>query len=575
MSVNQNNTVLYFAPHQDDELLTMGIDICNSLRNNLDVHVVLCTDGSGSVIREKLSDGKKCKKHKGTHSYRLSVEDFVYARDCEFQESCKSLGVKKQNIHIPPHRSTDGKMTVDEAKSIMLQYINAMGKNCVVCTIAPSDNNRQHPDHKTMGEAATELYNEGKIGFLKLFVEPYIADFQNNASNDAKSKFKPVTIFALQEEREKLKQATLAYSKWNPEMGRYGIGYHSVTTEFNDLLEDGVSYYYNHAHRQDTKKLIVSLTSYPARIHCVAQTLATIYRQTMLPDVVILWLANSQFPNKLDDLPPDLLTLIKEKGVSIQWCSDDLKSHKKYFYVFKKYQDALVITIDDDLLYHPQLVENLYASWLLHPNAVSAVRAHLILISETGEILPYKMWHQEVDVCTSNPSMRLLATSGAGTLYPTALFRKVYDLFDEKTIKNTCLYADDLWLKAMQLMAGIPVVVAEDCHKLQFVPQSQDVGLYHKNYSDGGNDSQLMKIIQEIDCRYGKNSFLKKLLNATADTDLADEKKLSDLISLYRKQSDELTKEKNKFDSFRKSDGDGSFFKVKRTISRLLRKFKK
>lgn len=575
MYINHKKTVLYFAPHQDDELLTMGIDICSSLRNNMDVHIVLCTDGSGSVIREKLGDGKTCKKHAGTHSYKLSAEDFVYARDCEFQESCKFLGIIKQNIHIPAHRPADGKMTIAEAKRLMLHYISALGNNCIVCTIAPSNDNRQHPDHKVLGDAATELFNNGKIGLLKLFVEPYIADFQNTDSNEVKSEIRPVTIFALKQEREKLKKATTSYSTWNPEMGQYGIGYHSVTTEFDELLKKGVSYYYIHACRQDSKKLIVSLTSWPGRIHCVTQSLATIFKQTMLPDEVVLWLAESQFPNKLEDLPADLLTLVKEKGVSIQWCDDDLKSHKKYFYVFKKYQDALVITIDDDLLYSPQLIENLYASWILHPDAVSAVRAHLILISETGAILPYKMWNHEMDVCVSNPSIRLLATSGAGSLYPTALFTKVSALLDEETIKHTCLYADDLWLKAMQIVAGIPVVVARNCNRLQYVPQSQDVGLYHMNYENSGNDIQLMQIIQEIDYRYGKNTFLKKLLNATTDKVFVDEKSLNALINCYRNETEELMKEKISFDSFRKSVKDSLFFKVKRKVSQLLHKFGK
>ena len=29
---NKKKTVIYFAPHQDDELLTMGLDICASRR---------------------------------------------------------------------------------------------------------------------------------------------------------------------------------------------------------------------------------------------------------------------------------------------------------------------------------------------------------------------------------------------------------------------------------------------------------------------------------------------------------------------------------------------------------------
>ncbi len=48
-------TVLYFSPHQDDELLSMGIGICNSVSRGMDVHIILCTDGSKCPVRTKLA----------------------------------------------------------------------------------------------------------------------------------------------------------------------------------------------------------------------------------------------------------------------------------------------------------------------------------------------------------------------------------------------------------------------------------------------------------------------------------------------------------------------------------------
>lgn len=60
MTVSRQKTVLYFSPHQDDEILSMGIAICNSVRNGQNVHVVLCTDGSKCKVRIQMSDGKAC-----------------------------------------------------------------------------------------------------------------------------------------------------------------------------------------------------------------------------------------------------------------------------------------------------------------------------------------------------------------------------------------------------------------------------------------------------------------------------------------------------------------------------------
>lgn len=63
-----------------------------------------------------------------------------------------------------------------------------------------------------------------------------------------------------------------------------------------------------------TPRIIVSLTSYPARISVVFQVLERMLVQTLRPDKVILWLAKEQFPNREADLPDELLALCEEGG---------------------------------------------------------------------------------------------------------------------------------------------------------------------------------------------------------------------------------------------------------------------
>lgn len=50
---------LFFSPHQDDEILSMGSAIIEHVEKS-DTHVILCTDGSKSVIRKVLDDGVLC-----------------------------------------------------------------------------------------------------------------------------------------------------------------------------------------------------------------------------------------------------------------------------------------------------------------------------------------------------------------------------------------------------------------------------------------------------------------------------------------------------------------------------------
>ena len=259
-----------------------------------------------------------------------------------------------------------------------------------------------------------------------------------------------------------------------------------------------------------SKRLIVSVTTYPRRIGVVGKALQSIYAQTKKPDEVILWLAQEQFPGKEEDLPEDLIRLIEKNRLTVRWCAD-LKSHKKYFYAFQEYPDDLVVTIDDDLEYAPNMLAQLYASYLLYPEAVSTVRTHLMVLSRDDTFLPYDRWGHEQDSLVHIPSMQLMATSGAGTLHPPGLFRK--EFFDWQAIQDNCLYADDLWLKAMELFSDVPVVQVGPGDKLRILPGTQADSLYELNFRQGYNDVQLNNIIRWTDTVFGPHTFLHKLKN--------------------------------------------------------------
>lgn len=265
------------------------------------------------------------------------------------------------------------------------------------------------------------------------------------------------------------------------------------------------------------KKLIVSLTSYPKRIGTVALALESIYAQTRPADEVVLWLAREQFPGLEADLPENLTVLMGQGKLTVRWC-DDLKSHKKYFYALQEYTEDLVVTIDDDLIYGEHMLEDLYSCYLRHPNSVSTVRAHLMVFDSQNHLMPYQDWIQETDVCLDKPSMQLCATGGAGTLYPPGIFKG--ELFDKQAVFDTCLYADDLWLKAMALLSDVGVVVAQEFLDLRYVPGSQEEALYLQNVDENQNDVQWAKISAWADEKYGAGILEKKLNESRTGVDL-------------------------------------------------------
>lgn len=257
-----------------------------------------------------------------------------------------------------------------------------------------------------------------------------------------------------------------------------------------------------------SRKLIVSLTTYPKRIGLIGPVLDSIYNQTRKADEVVLWLAQEQFPGKEADLPENLLQLVAEKKLTIRWC-DDLKPHKKYFYALQEYADDLVVTVDDDLTYPLDMLDALYRSYLLHPDAVSTLRAHLMMLDENHRIMPYGNWIQETDFCIYEPSMQLMATGGAGVLYPPHLLKK--EFFNAEVIRQRCLWADDLWLKIMQIMSDVPVVVARPHEQLHYLPDSQEEALHRLNVGRNHNDVQLESVSQWLDETYEPGILVKKL----------------------------------------------------------------
>lgn len=238
------------------------------------------------------------------------------------------------------------------------------------------------------------------------------------------------------------------------------------------------------------QRLIVSLASYPPRIKTLVPCLESLLAQTIQPDAIIVWLYCGEFPGGESELPENLKALIGDK-VQIKWTNVNLKPHNKYFWAMREYSDAIIVTVDDDLLYRASMIEDLLAYHRMFPDAVIAHRTHLMLCDENGNLASYDDWLSGQDVIVGRPSMSLMATNGAGALFPPQIIPP--HLLDEKDIQEKCLHADDLWLKALELQADVPVV-ATGRADLTYVPDTQECGLWLTVNSKGGNDAVLERL---------------------------------------------------------------------------------
>lgn len=236
-------------------------------------------------------------------------------------------------------------------------------------------------------------------------------------------------------------------------------------------------------------RYIVSLTSFPDRIPDVWISIESIMRQTVKPDQIILWLAESQFPDK--QLPQTLLTLEK-RGLTIRFC-EDLKSHKKYYFTMKEFPEDHIILIDDDMYYPVNLIENLIEIHKQHPHSVAATRAHKITYDKAGNALPYKKWKRNYVKKKENEHPFLFFTSGFGTLIPAHSLSK--EVFDKEVFMRICPAADDVWLNICAEIQGTPVVNNAVFDKDAIsIAKTQRKTLAHDNVKRGGNDKQIKDV---------------------------------------------------------------------------------
>lgn len=241
-------------------------------------------------------------------------------------------------------------------------------------------------------------------------------------------------------------------------------------------------------------RIIVSMTSYPARIENIKNTLHSIMSQTCKPDKVVLYLSEEQFAGK--NLQIDLSDYFSQ-GLEIHWCLGDMKSHKKYLYAFREYADDYIITIDDDFYYEKHMVEELVQYVSQFPGCILGRRTHLITAEREGCISPYEKWWGECMHYVGMPRMDLFAVGCGGILYPPHLLTD--EVFNTDNIMECCMYADDVWLKVMELISGVPVVQVQTRLLDRYDEAFAIDGLYQKHNGNGGNDRSLQQLLVKYD----------------------------------------------------------------------------
>ena len=201
------------------------------------------------------------------------------------------------------------------------------------------------------------------------------------------------------------------------------------------------------------KKVIVSLTSFPAAIPYAENAIKSILVGNTLPDKIILYLTFSQF--KDSKIPLNLTALAKNNPLfEIRNYNEDIRSYRKLIPALKDFPNEIIVTIDDDVHYHKNMLNRLLSRHKKYPNAIIGHRIRRIKLNAR-----YKSWklYKPASLLkfSFKPSYRNLQVGVGGVLYPpNSLNTKMLDsnLFTE--IAPT---TDDIWFWAAAVEKGTKI----------------------------------------------------------------------------------------------------------------------
>lgn len=232
-------------------------------------------------------------------------------------------------------------------------------------------------------------------------------------------------------------------------------------------------------------EIVVSLTTYDKRLDVVYLAIASLMRQSLKPNRIVLWLAEEFRGKRL----PATLYLLQKRGLEIRFC-EEIRSYKKLIPALEAFPDATVITVDDDVIYDFELIDRLVRAHLREPRTVWCLRMSEMTLGSDGSIAPYKQW---LPGKTEHESPLNFATGVGGILYPPHIFTE--EILDRNKFMTLAPNADDIWFKAMETMCDVKVKKiqtknsAGEDYISGVVPYSGS--LASENVDNGGNDATI------------------------------------------------------------------------------------
>lgn len=247
-----------------------------------------------------------------------------------------------------------------------------------------------------------------------------------------------------------------------------------------------------------THEVVVSVTSYGRRVsnEVVYYTLVSLLRQSEQPQRIILWLAEDEWN---DEILPKKLLKLKDKGIEIRYCKD-ICSYKKLIPTLKICPNTNVMTVDDDVIYRTDMIQEVWKKHLEKPSAIVCMNASEPIV-ENGIPKYYSKWQK---IQNNAIGMTIFPVGVGGILYPSGSLHS--DVMREELFMKICPMADDIWFWFCGLRNSTEkIYIKKKYQDLSFDALYQyfhkGSALTHTNRFEHANDKQFKDLFEFYDIK--------------------------------------------------------------------------
>ncbi len=232
----------------------------------------------------------------------------------------------------------------------------------------------------------------------------------------------------------------------------------------------------------DQKRIIVSLTSFPQAIPYAVQAIRSILAGSLLPDKIVLYLDTQKFPESI--LPQELEALKAECPIfEVRFDEAEIRSYKKLIPALRDFPNDIIVTIDDDIHYHPNMLYKLVRLHKQLPNAIIAHRVRKINLNA-----PYHKWKKykwyNFIFKRHHLSYLSLQTGVGGVLYPPHSLKT--EMLNQELFTSIAPTMDDIWFWAAAVANGTKIVpVPFGYRKPQELSKPNEISLRIINFRSG------------------------------------------------------------------------------------------